>query len=163
MKKIWAPWRIQYIQIAGKMEGCILCDKPAEKNDEPNLILYRGRNNFVILNAYPYTPGHLMVAPYRHIGDLNDISEEESREHNEVIKLCLNLLNAVVKPDGFNIGMNLGRVAGAGIPGHVHTHIVPRWQGDNNFMPVVADVKVLSESLSATYKKLKDGLQQLQQ
>ncbi|MDD5312388.1 MAG: HIT domain-containing protein [Dehalococcoidia bacterium] len=162
MKKIWAPWRIQYIEKAGRMEGCILCDKPAEKNDEINLILYRGRKNFVILNAYPYTPGHLMVAPYRHVGDLNDISEEESREHNEVIKLCLNLLNTTVKPDGFNIGMNLGRVAGAGVLGHVHTHIVPRWQGDNNFMPVVADVKVLSEGLSATYKKLKDGLQQLQ-
>jgi ATP adenylyltransferase len=162
MKKIWAPWRIQYIEKAGRMEGCILCDKPAEKKDEINLILYRGRKNFVILNAYPYTPGHLMVAPYRHVGDLNDISEEESREHNEVIKLCLNLLNTTVKPDGFNIGMNLGRVAGAGVLGHVHTHIVPRWQGDNNFMPVVADVKVLSEGLSATYKKLKDGLQQLQ-
>jgi ATP adenylyltransferase len=158
MKKIWAPWRIQYILQAGKDKGCILCDKPKEIDDESSYIIYRGKDNFIILNAYPYTPGHLMVAPYRHIGNLTDIDDSESKEHLDLVKLCVKLLTAEVKPAGFNIGMNLGRVAGAGIEGHIHTHIVPRWNGDHNFMTVVADTRVLSEALAETYKKLKTCL-----
>jgi len=158
MKKIWAPWRIQYILQADKDKCCILCDKPKEIDDESSYILYRGKYNFIILNAYPYTLGHLMVAPYRHIGNLTDIDDSESKEHLDLVKLCVRLLTAGVKPAGFNIGMNLSRVAGAGIEGHIHTHIVPRWNGDHNFMTVVADTRVLSEALAETYKKLKTCL-----
>lgn len=122
----------------------------------------RGKYNFIILNAYPYTPGHLMVAPYRHIGDIEDMGDKESTEHFRMIKLCVKLLKAEINPAGFNIGMNLGKVAGAGIEGHIHTHIVPRWNGDHNFMSVVADTRVLSEGLSATYDKLKKGLARLE-
>jgi len=163
MKRIWAPWRMQYITQSIHDEGCFLCDKPAAKRtrDKSNYILLRGKYNYLLLNAYPYTPGHLMVAPYRHIGDINDTTEKESMEHIELVKLCVRLLTAEIKPAGFNIGMNLGKVAGAGVIGHIHTHIVPRWNGDNNFMSVVADTRVLSEGLSETYNKLKEGLSRL--
>lgn len=157
MEQIWAPWRIEYVLQAEK-GGCILCGKPAEDNDEPNLILYRGKSNFIILNAFPYNPGHLMVSPYRHIWRLEDLSDTESKEHFDMIKLGVKLLSEITKPAGFNIGMNLGKVAGAGIDDHLHTHIVPRWQGDTNFMPVLANTRVLPEALAATYKKLKDGM-----
>ena len=154
MRRIWAPWRMQYILNASKSEGCILCDKPGENNDNSSHILYRGKYNFIILNAFPYTPGHLMVAPYLHIGNVTDASEKESKEHVELIKLCVRLLTEEAKPAGFNIGMNLGRVAGAGLEGHIHTHVVPRWNGDHNFMTVVADIRVLGEGLDVTYRKL---------
>jgi len=157
MDQIWAPWRIEYILNAGK-GGCILCQKPKEDKDEPNLILYRAEGNFIILNLFPYNPGHLMVSPYRHIAHLEDLTEAESKEHFDIVKLSIKLLTAVMKPAGFNVGVNLGRVAGAGIEDHIHTHIVPRWQGDTNFMPVVASTKVLPEALAATYNKLKLGL-----
>jgi ATP adenylyltransferase len=158
MKKIWAPWRAAYILKTDKEKGCILCDKPAEKKDKANYILYRGKANFIILNAYPYTPGHLMVAPYRHIGSVLDLNATEGREQVELVKLCVRLLTSEIKPAGFNIGMNLGRVAGAGIDGHIHTHVVPRWKGDHNFMTVLADIRVLSEGLETMYAKLKAGL-----
>lgn len=161
MRRIWAPWRMQYILNAGKSEGCILCDKPKEKKDKANYILYRGRYNYIILNAFPYTPGHLMVAPYRHIGSLNDLQVRESTEHVKLVQLCVSLLTKEARPHGFNIGMNLGRVAGAGLEGHIHTHIVPRWNGDNNFMTVVADIRVLGEGLDVTYQKLKKCLSTL--
>ncbi len=158
MKRIWAPWRMQYILQSDKGKGCILCDKPAEKRDRDNYILFRGKSNFIMLNAYPYAPGHLMIAPYRHIANVTDADSKEAREHIELIQLCIKLLSKEVNAANFNIGMNIGRVAGAGIEGHIHTHIVPRWNGDNNFMAVVADTRVLSEGLDATYKKLKAGL-----
>ena len=157
VEQIWAPWRIQYLLEAEK-GGCILCEKPREDKDESNLILYRGETNFVLLNAYPYNPGHLMVAPYRHVGHLGDLTEAESKEHFDMTKLSVTLLTEVIKPAGFNIGMNLGKVAGAGIEDHLHTHIVPRWQGDTNFMPVISSTRVLPEGLAATYGKLKDGI-----
>lgn len=158
MKRIWAPSHAAYILKTDKEKGCILCNKPAEKKDKANYILYRGKENFIILNAYPYTPGHLMVAPYRHIGNLLDLSVAESREQVELVKLCVRVLITEIKPAGFNIGMNLGRVAGAGIEGHIHTHVVPRWNGDHNFMTVLADTRVLSEGLETMYSKLKAGL-----
>ena len=157
MEQIWAPWRIQYILEAEK-GGCILCEKPGENKDESNLILYRGESNFIMLNAFPYNPGHLMVAPYRHVGRLEDLTDTESKEHFDIIKLSVKLLAEIIKPAGFNIGMNLGKVAGAGIEDHLHTHIVPRWQGDTNFMPVISSTRVLPEALAATYGKLKDGI-----
>ncbi len=157
MEQIWAPWRIEYILQAEK-GICILCEKPKDDNDKSNLILYRGKSNFIILNAFPYNPGHLLVAPYRHVGQLEDLTDEESKEHLDIVKLSIKLLTKVIKPTGFNIGMNLGKVAGAGIEDHLHTHIVPRWQGDTNFMAVVSNTRVLPEALAATYSKLKDGM-----
>jgi len=155
MEQIWAPWRIEYIQME-KPEGCILCDKPKQNNDALNYILFRGEKNFVMLNAYPYNPGHLMIAPYRHTASLEELTDEELKEHFEIARHSITILRQVFNPGGFNLGINLGGVAGAGIDDHFHTHIVPRWQGDTNFMPVIADVKVLPEALSETYQKLKD-------
>jgi ATP adenylyltransferase len=155
MEQIWAPWRIEYIEME-KAKGCILCDKPKENNDAPNYILYRGKKNFVILNSYPYNPGHLMVAPYRHVASLEELTNEELSEHFEIVSRSLKVLRRVFNPGGFNIGINMGKVAGAGIDDHIHTHIVPRWPGDTNFMPVIADVRVLPEALAETYDRLKD-------
>jgi ATP adenylyltransferase len=157
MEYLWAPWRIEYIQKAPE-SGCILCQKPGENEDEANQILYRGQHNFVILNAFPYNPGHLMVVPYRHIANLQDLRDEEAGEHFDIIKKSLELLKEVMGPAGFNIGLNLGRVAGAGIAEHIHTHIVPRWGGDTNFMPVLSDTKVMPEALTATYRRLRAKL-----
>ena len=154
MGQLWAPWRIEYVQRV-KESGCILCQKPRENNDEANFILYRGQNNFLILNTFPYNPGHLMVAPYRHIANLQDLKDEEVKEHFDIVKKSIGLLLETLNPAGFNIGLNVGKVAGAGIEDHLHTHIVPRWQGDTNFMPVLSNTRVVSEALTATYKKLK--------
>lgn len=160
MKEIWAPWRIKYIDIAkeDKPKGCILCDKPKEDKDGENYILFRGDRNFTMLNRFPYNPGHLMVAPYRHVGKLEDLTDEERNELFAMVNKSVVLLKKVFNPDGFNVGMNLGRVAGAGIDDHVHAHIVPRWQGDTNFMPVIADVRVVPEALADTYNKLKQQI-----
>ncbi len=153
MEHLWAPWRIEYIKKADKV-GCIFCQKPAEESDVSNYILYRGQKNFIIMNSYPYNPGHLMIAPYRHIANLDELTKEELGEHHELVRRSVLVLTQVFKPDGFNIGMNLGRVAGAGIDKHIHSHIVPRWAGDTNFMPVIADTKVINEALDETYQKL---------
>jgi ATP adenylyltransferase len=157
MEQLWAPWRIEYIQRV-KESGCILCQKPGENSDEANFILYRGQYNFIILNAFPYNPGHLMAAPYRHIANLQDLTDDEAKEHFAIVRKSIELLQEISKPDGFNIGLNIGKVAGAGIEGHIHTHIVPRWQGDANFMPVLSNTRVISEALTATYKRLKAKL-----
>ena len=157
MERIWAPWRIQYIQME-KPEGCILCEKPGQNNDAQNYILHRGDKNFIILNSYPYNPGHLMVAPYRHVASLEKLTDEERQEHFEIVSRSVRVLKQVFNPGGFNIGINLGKAAGAGIEDHFHTHIVPRWQGDTNFMPVLSDVRVLPEALADTYQKLKGKL-----
>ena len=154
MERIWAPWRIEYI-LMEKPEGCILCEKPEEDKDEQNYILYRGDKNFIILNSYPYNPGHLMVAPYRHTGNLEELTGEERNEHFEMVSRAIRALREAFNPGGFNIGANIGKVAGTGIDDHFHSHIVPRWQGDTNYMPVLADVRVLPEALAETYKKLK--------
>lgn len=153
MEQLWAPWRIRYIEIA-KQEGCILCDKPREDNDELNYILYRGQKNFIIMNSYPYNAGHLMVAPYRHVAALDELTDDERNEHFEMVSRSLKVLKQVFNPDGFNIGVNMGKAAGAGIDKHIHSHIVPRWLGDSNFMPVTADTKVINEALAETYQKL---------
>ncbi len=153
MEQIWAPWRIEYIR-GEKPDGCILCEKPKEKNDVANYILYRGEKNFVMLNAYPYNPGHLMVAPYRHVAGLDGLTEEERHEHVDMVSRSIEVLREVLNPGGFNIGVNMGKIAGAGIDDHVHTHIVPRWQGDTNCMPVISDVRVIPEALAETYEKL---------
>lgn len=153
MEHIWAPWRIEYI-LMEKPEGCILCDKPKEARDAQNYILYRGDRNFVIMNSYPYNPGHLLVAPYRHTGNLEELTEDERNEHFKMVSRSIAVLREAFKPGGFNIGANIGKVAGAGIEGHFHSHIVPRWQGDTNYVPVLADVRVIPQALAETYKIL---------
>ncbi len=162
MKKIFAPWRIRYIE-APKYEGCIFCDFPKENRDEERLIVYRGKRCFVILNNYPYNPGHVMVAPYRHFKEIEEMSEEEGAEMLELTKKAVKVIKKVMKPDGFNIGINIGKVAGAGIEQHLHIHIVPRWEGDTSFIPVLADVKIIPEAVAETYKKLKRGFEELEE
>ncbi len=153
MKYIWAPWRIEYIK-AKKPAGCVLCNLPKENKDKENYIIHRGKKNFIILNSYPYNPGHLLIAPYRHIANLEELTEVERDEHYELVSRSIVVLKKVMKPAGFNIGANLGRAAGAGIEDHFHSHIVPRWQGDNNIMPVLGEVKVIPQALADTYKAL---------
>ena len=155
MEQLWAPWRMEYIQMK-KPEGCILCDKPKEQNDDANHILYRGKLNFVMMNNYPYNPGHMMIAPYRHISSLDELTDAELHEQAVILKKCIRILKKTFRPEGFNTGTNMGKVAGAGIADHVHTHIVPRWQGDTNFMPVIGNVRVVPEALAETYARLKD-------
>ncbi|MEE9583786.1 MAG: HIT domain-containing protein [Dehalococcoidales bacterium] len=153
MEHLWAPWRIEYIKKV-KEEGCILCQKPLEESDVANYILYRGQKNFIIMNSYPYNAGHLMVAPYRHVANLDGFTDEELSEHFGIVRRSVTVLKQVFAPDGFNIGMNLGRIAGAGIDKHIHSHIVPRWAGDTSFMPILADTNVINEALAETYQKL---------
>lgn len=153
MKVLWAPWRMRYIR-SPKRHGCIFCEKPGEGRDRENLILYRGRKCFVIMNRYPYNNGHLMVAPYRHVGDFEGLEEEEMAEIMRLLAMSVKALRRAYRPDGFNIGVNLGRAAGAGVEGHIHFHVVPRWVGDTNFMPVFSETRVIPELLEETYNKL---------
>jgi len=155
MKYIWAPWRIEYIQ-GEKPEGCIFCTKPAEEKDKGNYILYRGDKNFIMMNSYPYNPGHLLVAPYRHTGNLEELTAAERNEHYKLVSRCIRVLKEAFNPGGFNLGANIGKVAGAGIEDHFHSHIVPRWQGDTNFITVLPDVRVIPEALGGTYDILRD-------
>ncbi|MCX8206436.1 MAG: HIT domain-containing protein [Methanothrix sp.] len=157
MNVLWAPWRIDYI-LSEKGEGCIFCEKPRENRDPENLILYRGKNHFVIMNAFPYNNGHMMVVPYRHTSTLSGWSGGELQEFLELADLCVSLLQRTMRPDGFNLGINMGEVAGAGIAEHIHLHIVPRWKGDTNFMPVLAETRVIPEHIRATYEKLLQNL-----
>jgi ATP adenylyltransferase len=157
-ERLWAPWRLTYIEKAsadkGKTGGCIFVDLPAESDDRRNLILYRGKTAFVMLNAFPYTNGHLMVAPYRHTAELSELGDDELLEINQLVARCVEWVTAAYKPDGFNIGVNLGEAAGAGIPDHIHWHIVPRWNGDTNFMTTVGEVRVLPQSLEESWERL---------
>jgi ATP adenylyltransferase len=157
MEYMWAPWRMEYIKqaTANKEQGCILCDHPAQQEDENNLILYHGNFNYVLMNRYPYNAGHLMVAPARHCNALDGLTDVERNEHFEIVSRCVSILRETFHCDGFNVGLNLGRVAGAGVDQHIHTHIVPRWSGDTNFMPLLADTKVINEAIGDTYKMLR--------
>ncbi len=160
MESLWAPWRIDYI-LSKKTAGCIFCDKPGEDRDEENLILYRGEHNFIIMNAFPYNNGHIMVVPYQHTATLSGWQPEERQEMMEMADLAVELLRKTMRPDGFNLGINMGLVAGAGVADHIHLHVVPRWNGDTNFMPVLSDTRVISEALRATYGKLKVALSEI--
>ncbi len=153
MKHLWAPWRIEYI-LSQKDEECIFCEKPGQDRDRENLVLFRGEKNVVMLNKYPYNPGHLMVAPYKHVAKLDALDDEDLLEHIQLVSRCVEMLREEMKPEGFNVGINLGRVGGAGIEDHIHTHVVPRWNGDTNFMPVLTDTRSVPEALDATYAKL---------
>jgi ATP adenylyltransferase len=152
-KMIWAPWRSEFI-LSKKEKGCVFCNRLKQKDSIKNLILYRGEKNFVILNKYPYNSGHVMVVPMRHIGTLEKMTASESNEFFELVRTTIAVTKRALKPDGMNLGMNLGRTAGAGVPGHVHMHIVPRWTGDTNFMPVVGKTEVISVGLDIVYKSL---------
>lgn len=160
MQKLWAPWRLEYI-VGEKIDGCIFCVFPQEDDDRKNRILARGNHAFVIMNTFPYSNGHLLIVPYRHTGDLSDLTSDESLEMMQLVQKSLLVLKQAFNPDGFNVGVNQGTAAGAGIADHIHMHIVPRWNGDTNFMPVFADIKVIPEALETSYDKLKtifDGL-----
>ena len=137
-----------------KSPDCIFCSKPAEKDDQSNLILARGQYNFIMLNAYPYTTGHLMIIPYRHLASLENLAAETSAEMMAMAKYAVAVLRQAERADAFNIGMNIGKVAGAGIADHIHLHVVPRWEGDSNFMPVIGDTRLIPETLDVTYTKL---------
>jgi len=155
MNHLFATWRMNYVT-APKHEGCIFCDFPTEERDKERYIVYRGTMCFAILNIYPYNPGHMMVAPYRHTNLYETLTSEEHADMSRLTAKVICTLKRAMAPDGFNIGMNLGKTAGAGFADHLHLHIVPRWNGDSNFMPVVADTRVVPESLDATYNKLKE-------
>jgi len=162
MQKMWAPWRMEYIKNAEKInENCIFCSFPKQQEDRKNLIAYRSDLCFVIMNKYPYNNGHLMVVPYEHHCDLRDLNDDVLLDIQKVMKLCLTALENSMGPHGFNVGLNLGRTAGAGIDQHVHYHIVPRWDGDTNYMPIIGDTKVVSESLDASWLKIHEQLKKL--
>jgi ATP adenylyltransferase len=155
--RIWAPWRLSYVKDAAKdkEEACIFCAKPAAGDDEANLVVHRGERCFVILNLFPYSNGHLMVAPYEHIGRLQEIDPGTLTELMALAQRSRAALDGVYEPHGYNVGINQGRIAGAGVEHHVHLHVVPRWSGDNNFMPVIADTKVMPQTLEQSYAALK--------
>lgn len=156
MYHLWAPWRMEYIESADVHDDrCFLCEKRDTPNkDDENYVLYRGEVCFALLNTFPYNNGHLMIAPYRHIGEIELLSSDESLETMQIVQLAVRSIKVAMGAQGFNIGYNLGRVAGAGLVEHIHLHIVPRWSGDTNFMPILSDTKVLSEALVQTYEKL---------
>ena len=157
MDALWAPWRMEYILGENKKEktGCIFCARLKRKQDRKDLILWRSKNAMVIMNRFPYNNGHLMVMPNRHIGELPKLKPGEVAEIHQLLSLALNAMNHELRPDGFNIGLNLGKVAGAGVAGHIHWHIVPRWNGDTNFMPVISETKVMPEHLQSLYQRLR--------
>jgi ATP adenylyltransferase len=158
--RIWAPWRLAYVKDAAKDNEaeCIFCAKPAEDDDENNLIVHRGERCFVMLNLFPYTNGHLMIAPYEHIATLQDLGPETIAETMELAQRAMKLLEDEYSPHGYNVGFNQGRVAGAGVEHHIHMHVVPRWGGDTNFMPVLADTRVMPQSLGESFAALRGRL-----
>lgn len=150
--RLWAPWRIKYV--AAKNKGCIFCKFSQSPADKRNFVVERGKTGFSVLNIFPYNNGHVMVAPFRHEAILEKLNAEEAAELFRLVISAKKKLDRCFDPDGYNIGLNLGRIAGAGFPGHLHIHIVPRWNGDTNFMPAVAGTKVISQSLNELYRKL---------
>ena len=153
MERLWAPWRVEYI-LQEKPEGCIFCIGSDRLSDRQSLVLHRGSHSFVVMNRYPYVNAHLMVAPYRHTAEPERLSAEEHLDISNTVLLCRAVLKEAVAPEGYNIGMNLGRTAGAGVVDHLHVHVVPRWIGDTSFMAVVDDLRVIPESLTAAYDKV---------
>ncbi|MCX7699460.1 MAG: HIT domain-containing protein [Gemmataceae bacterium] len=160
MEQLWAPWRMSYIAKAatGEAEPCFICAGDASSNDRESLVAHRTKLSIVVLNRFPYNNGHLLVAPRSHKGKLEELTSDELLDTLETVRRMVSSLQEIMKPDGFNIGLNLGRPAGAGLPGHLHWHIVPRWVGDTNFMPVLGDVKVISQSLESLWELLTQQL-----
>ncbi len=155
MDYLWSPWRYPYVSQAGKNPSCIFCEALKRGNDQQVLIVFRGQHNFILLNRYPYTTGHSMIAPYDHLGQLDQAAPETL---NEMIHLCQRLQRALAaeyQPEGYNLGMNLGKIAGAGVADHLHMHVLPRWAGDTSFMTTVGETRLEPEDLAITYKKLR--------
>lgn len=158
MDYLWTPWRYAYITSADRAPGCIFCDKVAEHDDRKNFIVYRGEHCFVILNAFPYTSGHVMVVPYAHLDQLDKLPRETSHELIDLSQRMEGILRRVYNAEGINVGMNIGKCAGAGVAGHVHMHVLPRWTADANFVSVVGETRVLPEALETTYEKITNAL-----
>jgi len=159
MKRLWAPWRLEFVKAASGDDplACIFCTTPATDDDRETLIVHRGETCFVILNLYPYTNGHLLIAPYRHVASPGELDARERAELWELLDHSLQALERTLKPHGANAGLNLGRTAGAGIEGHLHLHVVPRWSGDTNFMPVLADTRVMAQHLDDSWRLITEA------
>ncbi len=158
MEQLFAPWRIEWVERDDRGgDDCPFCALPAAGDDRANLVVARGDGAFVLLNNYPYSPGHVMVVPYEHTGDYADLDDETLLGHARLTQRTLRALRTALDPDGFNAGLNLGRGAGGSIDDHLHSHVVPRWEGDTNFMPVISDTKVIVEALDETYDELHDA------
>jgi ATP adenylyltransferase len=155
MDHLWSPWRYQYVSKPAQAGDCFLCTVSSEQRDSENHVVLRGAYNFIVLNAFPYSTGHLLIAPYEHVASLEAASEEVAGEMMQMARMAESRLRQVYQPQGLNLGMNLGQAAGAGVPGHIHLHVLPRWNGDTNFMTTVSDTRVLPESLDVTFEKLK--------
>lgn len=158
MERLWSPWRSQYIASGGgdaASSKCVFCEIQADASDEKNFVLYRATYNLVVLNIFPYTSGHLLVVPYAHVAELASASKETTDELMDLTKRCQKALQETYRPEGMNVGMNLGKAAGAGIVGHIHLHILPRWDGDTNFITTIGETRVLPEDLKTTYQKLR--------
>ena len=153
-KPLWAPWRLEYVGSADEQEGCLFCNAVESEDDETALVVHRGRQAIVLVNKFPYASGHVMVAPSRHVGEFDDLTDGEALELHRLAGQGMGALSQIYQPQGYNLGWNLGRIAGAGVVDHVHLHLVPRWAGDTNFMPVLADVKVIPEHLAETQRRL---------
>jgi len=163
MRILWAPWRSSYVESVDSLTDCFLCQAISQPEDRWRefLVLYRERHSFIILNKYPYNSGHLMIVPVEHVGDYEELSQETVLEMDRLLRLSLRALRSAFRPHGFNVGYNLGRPAGAGLESHIHMHVVPRWNGDTNFMPVISGTKVISQDLFTTYDRLKLSLERI--
>jgi ATP adenylyltransferase len=157
-ERIWAPWRLEYVKDASKDEeqACIFCAKPGEGDDAACLIVHRGERCFVMMNLFPYTNGHVMIAPFEHLGRVQDLDEATTTEMMALTQRAMAAIDAIYAPHGYNVGFNQGRVAGAGVEHHIHMHVVPRWGGDTNFMPVLGDTRVMNQSLTDSYEQLRE-------
>jgi len=160
MKRIFAPWRYKYIKNPDS-EGCIFCRAVSSNDDRKSGVLFRGEFSFVIMNKYPYNNGHIMVAPYKHTGNFGEMNEDEMLELSVIIRKWQKVIKKAMKPDGFNIGMNIGRIAGAGFENHLHYHLVPRWSGDTNFMPIIGETKVVPISIDEAYDILLESYKEI--
>jgi ATP adenylyltransferase len=160
MDHLWTPWRYTYITNAGKSSGCIFCDLPKLGNDEQARIVYRGQQCYVVLNTYPYTSGHVMVVPFVHLDELQKLPTDAANEMMVLSQRMERVLRQLYSPDGINLGMNIGKAAGAGVAGHIHMHVLPRWIADANFMSTVAETRILPEALEATYQRIKEAMKE---
>jgi ATP adenylyltransferase len=158
MDYLWTPWRYAYVSAAEKAAGCVFCEAPQKNDDEKTYIVHRGKHCFIILNAYPYTPGHVMVVPYKHLDELRKLPHDAADEMIALSQRMETVLRELYHPDGINLGMNIGKAAGAGIAGHIHMHVLPRWVADANFMSVVGETRVLPETLEITWKRISGAI-----
>jgi ATP adenylyltransferase len=156
MDHLWSPWRMKYLDGSNKSDDCVFCAAQEMQDSAENLIAYRGERAYVILNRFPYTSGHLLVNPYQHVTTLEELDPETRAEMMELVSRCTTILKSIYKPQGFNVGINMGAAAGAGVPAHIHIHVVPRWSGDTNFMSTLGQTRVLPEELEVTYERVKN-------